>query len=82
MRRSATSVSSNIAEGSSRYSGKEKARHTELAFGSLMELLNQCIISRDLEYLHEDQMVSLREMIDEIAVKSTRLRESQLRSEK
>jgi len=82
MRRAAISISSNLAEGSAKHTGKEKARFTENAFGSLMELLNQIILSFDLEFLLEEQMNDLRVMVDEIAVKSTRLRESQLRMNK
>jgi four helix bundle protein len=82
MRRAAISISSNLAEGSAKHTGKEKARFTENAFGSLMELLNQIILSFDLEFLIEEQMNNLRIMIDEIAVKTTRLRESQLRMNK
>ncbi|HEY3387455.1 MAG TPA: four helix bundle protein, partial [Saprospiraceae bacterium] len=49
MRRAAISISSNLAEGSAKHTGKEKAKFTENAFGSLMELLNQIILSFDLE---------------------------------
>ncbi|MEP6168424.1 MAG: four helix bundle protein, partial [Rhodopirellula bahusiensis] len=41
MRRAAVSVSSNIAEGSSRESRKDFARFIQLAFGSLMEIVSQ-----------------------------------------
>lgn len=82
MRRAAISISSNLAEGSAKHTGKEKARFTETAFGSLMELLNQIILSYDLEFIIEEQMINLRIMVDEIAVKSSRLRESQLRMDK
>ena len=51
MRRAGISISSNIAEGSARFSGQDQARFYEIAYGSLMELLNQLIISVDLEYL-------------------------------
>lgn len=79
MRRAAISISSNLAEGSAKHTGKEKARFTETAFGSLMELLNQGIISFDLEFLSQDRLIKFREMVDEIAVKSSRLREAQLK---
>ena len=82
MRRSAISICSNLAEGSAKHSGKEKARFTETAYGSLMEALNQGIISFDLEYLKEKDFVHMRSMVDEISVKSTKLRESQLRFDK
>lgn len=79
MRRAAISICSNLAEGSAKHTGKEKARFTEIAFGSLMELLNQIIISSDLEFISQQIMSALRTMIDEIAGKASRLRESQLK---
>lgn len=79
MRRASISICSNIAEGNSKQSGKEKARYTENAHCSLMELLNQMIISSDLEYFLHEQVVELRQMIDEIAVKTSRLRAAQLK---
>ena len=44
MRRSCISISTNLAEGSSRESLKEQARFTEISFGSLLELLNHSIL--------------------------------------
>ncbi len=79
MRRAAISICSNLAEGTSKSSGREKARFTEMAFCSSMELLNQSIISADLQFLSEDDLIPIRIMIDEIAVKSSRLRDSQLK---
>jgi four helix bundle protein len=46
MRRAAVSVSSNIAEGSSRSSRQDFARFVELAVGSLYELVSQAFIAR------------------------------------
>jgi four helix bundle protein len=51
LRRATISVCSNIAEGSSRKSKKDQAHFYSLAFSSLMETLNQLIISNDLDYL-------------------------------
>jgi four helix bundle protein len=51
MRRCAVSIASNLAEGSGRNSMKDKARFTEIAFGSALELLNQLILSFDFELL-------------------------------
>ena len=51
IRRAVISVSSNIVEGSYRSSNKDKANFMNMAFGSLMELLSQVIISKDLEYI-------------------------------
>ena len=46
MRRAAVSVSSNIAEGSSRSSRQDFGRFVELAVGSLYELVSQAFIAR------------------------------------
>lgn len=49
MRRCAISISSNVAEGTGRHSAKDKARFTEIAFGSALELLNQTKTTNILE---------------------------------
>ena len=82
MRRSCISISSNIAEATSRYSGKDQIRFYEIAYGSLMEILNQAIISCDLEMLMEDDLKHVRIDIDGIAHKLTRLSDAQRNKEK
>jgi len=78
IRRASVSVTSNIAEGSSRKSGKEQARFTEIAFGSLLEILNQLIVANDLEYIAEEITENVRPLIEEIGNKLNKLRESQI----
>ena len=51
MRRCCVSITSNIAEGFSRRTKKEKAQFFYMALGSVTELQNQLLISRDLDYL-------------------------------
>lgn len=50
MRRCAVSITSNIAEGFGRKSKKEKLNFYNMALGSVTELQNQLIISKDLKY--------------------------------
>lgn len=51
IRRAVISVTSNLAEGFSRFSLKEKKQFYFTALGSLAEVQNQLKISKDLEYL-------------------------------
>ncbi len=53
MRRSATSITANIAEGFGRQSYKEKLQFYYISQGSLIELKNFMIISRDIGYINE-----------------------------
>ena len=53
MRRAVVSVSSNIAEGSSRSSRQDFARFVELAVGSLYELVSQGFIAQKQGFLDE-----------------------------
>ncbi|WP_298507340.1 four helix bundle protein [uncultured Kordia sp.] len=78
IRRCSISVASNIAEGTGRNSPKDKARFTEIAYASLMELLNQFIITYDLNLITKDQYESTRKDIEEISRMLNALRKSQL----
>ncbi len=53
MRRSAISITSNIAEGFGRNTSKDKVQFYAIAKGSLCELQNQVITARDLGYISE-----------------------------
>lgn len=55
IRRAAISITSNIAEGMSRFSDKEKVHFLEISYGSLMEVDSQLEISVALEYIKEEQ---------------------------
>ncbi|TNE68748.1 MAG: four helix bundle protein [Bacteroidetes bacterium] len=79
IRRACTSVTCNLAEGTARYSGRDQARFSEIAFGSLMEVLNLLITAVDLEYISEERLFQQRPLIEEIGNKINALRESQLR---
>jgi len=69
MRRCAISVCSNIAEGSSRKTGKDQAHFYTMAYSSLVELLNQSIISIELSYLDEDNYHKIRQEVEKISNK-------------
>ncbi|MDO8582285.1 MAG: four helix bundle protein [bacterium] len=54
MRRCVVSITSNIAEGFSRQSYKEKVQFYSISLGSITELQNQLLIARDVGYLSKD----------------------------
>lgn len=81
MRRCAVSIASNIAEGFSRRSDKDKIRFYNMARGSVTELQSQLLIARDVGHLAEDvfanlsdQAVTAHKIINGL-IKSTRQRD-------
>ncbi|MFT4699114.1 MAG: four helix bundle protein [Flavobacteriaceae bacterium] len=54
LRRASVSVASNLAEGTSRKTNKDKAHFTTIAFSSLMEVLSQVIIAKELNFVEEN----------------------------
>lgn len=61
MRRCAVSITSNIAEGFSRQSFKEKAQFYSISQGSVTELQNQLLIAKDVEYLSNEKFKEIAE---------------------
>ena len=59
MRRAAVSISSNIAEGSSRSSRPDFARFVEIATGSVFEVVSQAIVSKKQGFLSETDFARL-----------------------
>ncbi len=78
MRRAAISVTSNIAEGSSRISFKDQTHFYQIAYSSLMELLSQFIVSEDLGYCSKEDAYFIRTQIENISVQLNALRKAQL----
>ncbi len=78
MRRAAVSVASNIAEGTSRFSKKDQAHFSQIAYGSLAEPLCQVIIGNELSYVSADDLSQLRCAIEEISRMLNSLRRSQM----
>ena len=54
MRRCAVSVTSNIAEGFSRQSYKEKVQFYSISLGSVTELQSQLLISKDQNFISKE----------------------------
>ena len=59
MRRCVVSITSNIAEGFSRHSYKEKLQFFRISAGSVTELQNQLIIAKDINLIGEKTFASL-----------------------
>ena len=76
LQRAAVSIVSNIVEGTSRASNKEKERFIEIAYGSLLETFCQFQIAVDLGYIQQPQLDELQIQIDKIANKLSALKRS------
>ena len=78
IRRASISVCSNIAEGSARKTNKDKAHFPIIAFSSAVEVLNQLIISKELNFYSEEEYQSCRSQIESITNKLNALRKYQI----
>ncbi|MBM4403558.1 MAG: four helix bundle protein [Candidatus Cloacimonetes bacterium] len=74
IQRAAVSVSSNIAEGSSRCNRKDQSHFYHTAYASLMEVLCQLILCHDLENVSNDAYNITRELIDVVSYQLNQLR--------
>jgi len=66
VRKTATSVPSNIAEGCGREGEKELARFLSIAAGSASELEYQLLLARDLDYFPTGAHAALTERVAEV----------------
>ncbi len=78
LQRASVSISSNLAEGSTRSTKKDQVRFTSIAFSSLMEVASQLYLSKELAYLSASSYDELRLQIEQLAKKMNNLRRSQL----
>jgi four helix bundle protein len=76
MRRSVVSVSSNIAEGSSRSSKSDFGRFVEIATGSVFELVSQGFVARRQSFLTEEGFRAIYVNAEEIGRMLSGLRNS------
>ena len=67
MRRSASSITANIAEGYTRIGSKEKLRFYNISQGSLEETRNFIILSKDLGYISSEDKNKLDEQTAEVS---------------
>lgn len=78
LRRAAVSVDTNLAEGSSRTTSKDQARFYIMAYSSTVEILNQLILSKELNFLNEETYRELRKEVEDITAMINRLHKSTL----
>lgn len=78
LRRASVSIGANIAEGATRSSAKEQAHFSSISYGSLMETMSHLIISVDLNFITEEDLLLLRNMIQSLSLKINNLRNTQL----
>jgi len=78
LRRAAVSISSNIAEGSSRSSKNDFARFAEIAAGSVFEVVSQAFIARRQSFLGENQFRKIYADAEELSRMLRGLRRSLL----
>ena len=78
LRRAAVSIPSNIAEGASRDSAKDKKRFYEIAWSSLVEIDTQLEISKRLNYVNtqtNSEYLHVEEMMNSLFATLTKLKE-------
>ena len=76
MRRAAVSISSNIAEGTSRHSRDDYARYLEIATGSIFEVVSQSFIAQRQNYFGEKDRLALYAAAEEQSSMLSGLRRS------
>lgn len=78
IRRAVISIASNIAEGTGRFSNKEKVHFCEIAYGSLMEVACQLTLAIDLGLTTQHELDRLRPIFEELGRQLCAYRKSML----
>ena len=66
LRRAAISIPSNIAEGAGRNSNAQFKNFLQISIGSCYEAETQLIISKELEYISEEELDTISKELDSI----------------
>jgi four helix bundle protein len=78
LRRASVSVGANIAEGTTRSSTREQAHFSSISYGSLMETMSHLITSVDLNFITDEELSLIRNMIQPLSLKINNLRNTQI----
>jgi four helix bundle protein len=78
MRRAAVSISSNLAEGSSRHSKIDFARFVEISTGSVFEVVSQAFIAKNQGFLNDERFRLLYQAAEEQSRMQSGLRKALL----
>ena len=73
MRRSASSVPTNLMEGGHRFNKNEYKHFVSISRGSCGELKYQLLLSKDLKYIDEEKYSKVKEGCDRISMMLTKL---------
>lgn len=66
IRRSAVSITANIAEGQGRRTDKDFANFLNMSLGSIAETKSHIYLALDLGYITEDEFKDIYECLDEV----------------
>lgn len=78
IRRSSSSIASNLAEGSGRATSADQAHFTNISFASSLETIDHLIYAHDMAYINEETYTELRIDLDEIINKTNSLYKFQI----
>ena len=66
IRRASTSITANLAEGTSRSTNKDKLKFINISYTTTIEVINFLILSFDLEFIIEEEYSEMREKAEKI----------------
>lgn len=78
IRRSSSSIATNLAEGSGRASSNDQAHFYNISFSGALETIDHLIYAFDMEYISKEVYTSFRIKLDEIINKVNSLYKFQI----
>ena len=76
LRRAAISIPSNIAEGTGRFSIKERIHFLNISYGSLCETMCQMEIAKDLGYISQEAYSETEDLASRVSITISGLKKS------